>query len=214
MIRLTMPLAMLMALAAEVAMPARAGGVHLACSVSQGFAIDKASQADLGYLESLSLGKLALGRDLRVQDPTDSEQTLKVVGVISKVAWEGGLADPISITCQVSASNRLELATLMDAAHSDEEVVFQFTVYGFDPKSDAHFKAFYPVNGDLHGHIRYKKHALAMALGQEAGQAVASPKNFTFSFEVEPADEAMNLEVGFGTQSRVPKPWGKKETKH
>jgi len=73
--------------AAQLAMPVRAGGlIDLPCDVHQGLAFDKSSQAGLGFLESLSLGKLALARDLLVLDPADPDGWSGLAFAASKTA--------------------------------------------------------------------------------------------------------------------------------
>lgn len=79
--------------------------------------------------------------DTPLLNPTSPKKKINVTGVIDKINWEGGPADPMSFCFRVSRANK---AILEDAISSGQsELKAEFVVYDFDHTEKKHFKYFH-----------------------------------------------------------------------
>ncbi len=178
------------------------------CSVSQGFNLEKDSQELVGFINSLSIDDTGLDIDFQVRDPEDvSGDSIRVVGVLSSIFWEGGYADPIQFSAQVSTANKASLATLMYRLESSE-VSFAFTVYDYDSQEKKYFKAFHSIGMSLDGLIQRQGGQLNMLIDTDQALEVVSPKNFTFMLGVSPVESDQDIGIGVNAQDKFVKNWG------
>lgn len=178
------------------------------CSVTQGFNFEKDSQEIVGFLQSLKIGDTAMPADIAVTDPMNPKNTMKVVGVMSGIHWNGGYAEPVTFAGQVSVDNKNKLATLQHKSMANTEVVFRFAVYDFDPKTKTYFKAFHSNDVDLKGLVLKQGGELAMNIAMDQSSEVVSPKNHTLQLGVMPQDTAMEIHLAFSSTDKLVKPWG------
>jgi len=178
------------------------------CSVRQGFNFEKDAQILVGYVNELKIGDRELAADLHVTDPEDVSGTLKVVGVVSNIRWQGGYADPVHFSSQVSTDNKNTLATLVHKELSNTEVEFEFTVYDYDPRQKKYYKAFHTDGTKLKGLILKSGGELAMNIDMEQSMEVVSPKNYAFTLGVMPQEEEQQIHLAFSVSDTFVKPWG------
>jgi hypothetical protein len=178
------------------------------CSVRQGFNFEKDAQILVGHIVYLKIGDSELKADLNVTDPEDVSKTIKVVGVTSSIFWQGGYADPVQFSCQVSTDNKNTMATLQHKSMSNTEVLFKFTTYDYDPKAKKYFKCFHSGDDQLKGLIQKSGGELAMQIDMDQSMEVVSPKNYAFSLGVMPQDSQQAIQLAVSTDAKFAKQWG------
>lgn len=177
-------------------------------SVRQGFNFEKDAQICVGFVNYLKIADQMLAQDLNVTDPQNVSNRLKVFGVLSSIYWNGGYADPVQFSCQVTTDNKNILATLVHKTLSNTEIEFAFTVYDFDPKQKKYYKAFHTDGVTLKGLILKSGGELAMAIDNNASGEVVSPKNYTFMLGVMPQDVAQQIHIAVSVSDKFVKTWG------
>ena len=180
------------------------------CSVSQGFNFQKDEQIIVGHIVSCKVGEDQFDADLNVTDPEDITKEVKVFGVLSEIYWEGGYAQPVKFSCQVSNANKVKIATLTHKSLQNNEVLFQFNIYDYDPKEKQYYKCFHANDTDLKGLVYKPKGSgeLEMRIDNEASGEVTSPKNFNFNLAVMPQDIAMEVHIATSVSDKFVKKWG------
>jgi hypothetical protein len=180
------------------------------CSVSQGFNFEKNSQNIVGHLTYLKIGTEEFTRDIEVIDPTapKDETKIKVLGVISGVFWNGGYADPISLNCQISTTNKQSAAVLQHSELSDTSVEYSFVIYDYDPVANLYYKAFHNNSISLLGLVEKSGGALSLGIEMEQSLEVVSPENFGFYIGIMPQEEAQTVHYGVSNTAKFTKAWG------
>jgi hypothetical protein len=178
------------------------------CSVNQGFNFEKDAQTLVGHLNFLKIGEQVYAADLNLTSPLNVAAEVKVVGVMSSIYWQGGYADPIQFSCQVSTANKNLIATLVHTSMSNTEVLFDFSVYDYDPEKLAYYTAFHCNAVQLKGLINKSGGDLEIEMGTDQNMEVVSPKNFTLNLGVMPQDEAQAIHIAVSTDGKFAKKWG------
>ena len=178
------------------------------CSVNQGFNFEKDAQLTVGHLNYLKIGEQEYSADISITNPETVTEELKVVGVLSQIFWNGGYADPIQFSSQVSTANKNLLATLVHTSLANTEVLMEFTVYEYDPEQLKYFKCFHCNDVQLKGLINKTDGQLEIEMGTEQNPEVVSPKNFTLNLGVMPQDEDQALHIAVSTDGKFAKKWG------
>jgi hypothetical protein len=178
------------------------------CSVKQGFNFEKDSQVLVGHLTYLKIGDKEFAADLNVANPEDNTTTVKVVGVISNIHWNGGYAEPISINSQISNANKTAAGVLVHTNLANTEVLYKFNVYDFDPKEKKYYKAFHTNDEQLKGLILKSGGDLALQIATDEGYEVPSPKNFALYIGVMPQDLDQAVQVAVSVNDKFAKKWG------
>lgn len=191
----------------EITPPSNAESSY-SCSVSQGFNFEKDSQELVGTVDYLKIGDKEFSSDLSVTDPEDVTQDKKVFGVLSSIYWNGGYANPVMFSAQISVDNKNTIATLMHKSMSNTEVEFSFTVYDYDPKAKKYFKCFHSNDIKLLGLVLKSGGELAMNVDMDQSMEVTSPKNYIFSLGVMPQDVAQEIQLAVSVADKFSKVWG------
>ena len=178
------------------------------CSVSQGFNFQKDAQVLVGHINYLKIGDTELATDMNVTDPTNISNMVKVVGVASNVAWNGGYADPLQFAAQIGTANKNTVATLTHKTMTNTQVEISFTIYDYDPKQKKYFQCFYSNNVKLKGLIYKSGGELALSVAMDQSMEVESPKNYTLSIAVMPQDIAQEIFLAVSTNDKFVKRWG------
>src|SRR5262249_40930748 len=113
------------------------------CDIYQGYNFKKDRQTVVGFLTKLTIGEVEITADTTCKDPTNPTDDLAVVAVCSDVLWELGVTDAVYFTGQVSVYNRQNIMDLVINTLTNIEVVYQFTVYDYDPVAKVYFKTFH-----------------------------------------------------------------------
>lgn len=181
------------------------------CRVDQGFNFQKDAQCLVGHINSLKIGDKEFDKDLAVSDPTkinDENSTVKVVGVVSSIYWEGGYANPIQLSCQISTANKQEAIVLQHTKLSNTNVEFAFTIYDYDPVKKTFYKAFHSNDAALKGLVEKNGGDLAIAVDQHESRQVVSPLNFGLFLGVMPKEEEQDVHVAVSETGKFVKKWG------
>lgn len=187
---------------------ARRAGVDIKSSVSQGFNFQKDSRESIGHINYLKVGDTEMSSDLNVTDPMNIANYVKVFGVASGISWNGGYAEPVSFSAQVSVDNKNKLATLQHKSMANTEVTIQFTFYAFDPVTKKYYQSFHTNAIKLGGLVLKRGGELAMNIAMNQSSEVVIPKNHTFTLGVMPQDQSMQLYLATSPTAKVAKPWG------
>lgn len=179
------------------------------CDVSQGFNFKKDAQDIVGHISKLKIGEKDMDVDLAVTNPEDvTGDKIKVVGVVSDIYWNGGFAEPIQFSCQVSNANKKTLAILTNSEMSNTTVEFAFEVYDYDPEEKKYFKAFHTDGAAIKGLVEKSGGSLSIAISTDQSMEVMSPNNFTLSLGVMPEDTEQETHLAFSVSDKLVKRWG------
>jgi len=178
------------------------------CDIVQGFNFQKDQQVAVGHLVACKIGDTEFDADLNVSDPEDSSKLIKVFGIISGIFWNGGYADPLQISCQISNTNKVKVATLTHKSLENTEVVFKFNIYDFDPKEKQYYKCFHANDTDLNGLVEKTGGDLNLQIDMDASMEVQSPLNFNLNMGIVPQEGNMEIHVAISTSDKFVKKWG------
>lgn len=179
------------------------------CSVSQGFNFQKDAQDSVGHVTALTIGDKTFAADLEITDPEDvASGKVKVVGVMSNIFWNGGFAEGISFSCQISTTNKTDASVLTNSELSNTNVEFQFNVYKFDPVEKKYYKAFHSNDTALKGLVEKNGSSLNISVSEDAGYEVTNPLNFDLSLGVNPQEVKQDLHLAFSVSAKLAKGWG------
>ncbi len=181
------------------------------CSIEQGFNFQKDAQLMVGHINSLKIGEKEFAKDLSVEDPTkitEDESTVKVVGVLSNIYWEGGYADSIQLSCQISVTNKQDAVVLQHTNLSNTNVEFSFTVYDYDPVKKTFYKGYHANDTDLKGLVEKNGDDLAINVDIVQGSEVASPINYGLYLGVMPQETEQDIHYGVSVDGKFVKKWG------
>jgi hypothetical protein len=188
--------------------PARWAATSLQASVSQGFNFQKDAQDIIGHINYLKIGDTEMASDLNVTDPESIANYVKVFGVASGIHWNGGYAEPVQFSAQVSVDNKNKLATLQHKSMANTEVELRFTFYDWDPKQKKYYKAFHTNAVKVKGLVQKSGGSLMMNIDMTQSSEVVSPKNHAFTLGVVPADVAQQLHLAVSVEGKMVKAWG------
>jgi hypothetical protein len=184
---------------------------NLNCDVYQAFNFQPDIQNSIGHIAKLKVAGKELKADMEVTNPEDIKgDNVKVVGVMSGISWEGGIADPISFSCQVSVTNKQELMVLQHSDLSSTEVEFQFKVFEYDPVKKQYFPSFHTDDADLKGLIEKSGGDLNLNIAQDQSTEVMQPLNFEFFLGVMPKEEKQDVKMAVSVDGKFAKAWGVK----
>jgi len=158
------------------------------CSVDQGFNFDRGNQDIVCHINSLKIDNNEYASDLSVTDP-ETGQPVNVFGVGSSMYWNGGYADPVQFSTQISVANKNQIASLIHRTMSNTEMEVSFTVYQYDPGSGRYFKAFHTDGKKLRCNVYKSGGELALSIDDEPSFEVQSPLNFALSLGAMPLTE-------------------------
>jgi hypothetical protein len=178
------------------------------CDIYQGYNFKKDKQTVVGFLTSLTVGGTAIAADTTCKDPTNPTSDLNVVAVCSDVLWELGVTDALYFTGQVSVYNRQTIMNMIINTLTNIEVVYQFTVYEYDPVAKVYFKTFHCNDTAMNGVLEKKGDDLNLTVADQPSTEVQSPGNYTMNIGVKPQPTAQSLTVCSSSTKNVVKSWG------
>ncbi|SCY39080.1 hypothetical protein [Desulfoluna spongiiphila] len=181
------------------------------CDVSQGFNFQKDIQCLVGHLTALKIGDTEFSPDLAVSDPTkigEDESTSKVVGVLSHIYWDGGYADPIQCSFQISTASKTEAAVLQHTKLSDTNVEFQFIVFDYDPDKKKFYQACHTNETAIKGLVEKSGGSLAINVDLSPSGEVVSPINYAMYLGIMPQEEEQDVHFAVSEDAKFVKKWG------
>jgi len=178
------------------------------CDIFQGYNYKKDVQTPVGYITKLKIGDVELKADQTVKDPMSPEDALKVVGVLSSAMWGLGPTDAVYFAAQISVGSKQSCVELIYRSLTKVEVLFQFSVYDYDPLAKKYFKCLHCSDTDMKGILEKNGADLNLGVADEKSTEVQSPENYAFYVGIKAQPEAQSLTVAAGDQKNVVKSWG------
>jgi hypothetical protein len=178
------------------------------CDVSQGFNFQKDQQTVVGHIDTLTIGDIEFKADLNVADPLNSTERIKVVAVASYIEWQGGYADAIVFSGQVSTENKKDAVLLQHKDLANTAVEVNFTIYDYDPDAKKYYQAFYTDDTALEGLVQKTGSELVLQISSDQSMEVASPKNYVFSLGVMPNEVEQAIQMAVSDTDKFAKSWG------
>lgn len=183
---------------------------NYSCSIRQGFNFEKDAQVLVGHVATMTIGTQELGADIKVTNPEKFgvDNNLDVVGIVSDISWQGGYADPIQISLNVSNENAKLINIMKHTDLSDTTVVFKFSIYDFDPIAKKYYLAFHSDGTDMKGLVLKSGGDLALDIGAVPDSTVPSPLNFNAYLGIMPQEEAQVIKFAVSDTDKFVKSWG------
>ncbi len=178
------------------------------CDIVQGYNFKKDVQTSVGFITKMKVGDVELTADQKVKDPLSPGDDLPVVAVLSGAMWELGPTDGLYFSGQVSIASKQALMELIYTSLTKVEVVFQFTVYDYDPVAKKYFKALHCSDTDLNGILEKNGDDLNLAVAEDKSSEVQSPENYAFHVGIKAQPTAQSLTVAVAELKKVVKNWG------
>lgn len=185
------------------------------CSIRQGLNFEKDQQLIVGHLVSMTIAGQALGKDMELTIPTATfssgdavTASTAVVGVFSDISWKGGYADPLHFSVNVSTENQKLLAIKTHTNLLNNDVVFQFHIWQFDPIAKKYYLAFHSNSKDMNGLIMKSGGDLALQIAAEPDPTVKSPMNYQMYLGIMPQETAQVLNIAVSDTDKFVKTWG------
>jgi hypothetical protein len=176
--------------------------------IYQGYNYKKDKQTPVGFITKMKAAGTDLTADQTCKDPTNPTTDLKVVAVLSGAMWETGVTDAVYLSGQISAINRQNVATLIYNSLTSVEVVYQFSVYDYDPVAKKYYLAFHSNATDMNGLLEKRGEELNLSVADDPSTDVQSPINYSFQIGVKPQPSAQTLHIATADQKPVAKSWG------
>lgn len=185
--------------------------ISYTCSAEQAFNWDKNNQSVIGHLTALKVGGEDIEAKFELMNPEKVGEKNKVVGPISYINWKGGYADAIQIDAQVHNENQQDLMTLLQKDLDSTAVEFKFEIFAYHQEkgNEKYFQCFHCDDKTLYGLIHKDGEKLDIFIDKKQSQQILSPKNFSFSIKIMPAeDEAQVLHWAGKLDGKLSKAWG------
>lgn len=177
------------------------------CDIYQGYNYKKDRQTPVGYITKLKIGDEELSADQTVKDPLSPDDDLKVVSVLSGALWQLGPTDALYFSGQVSVASKQACLGLIYKSLTKVEVLFQFTVYDYDPVAKKYFKCL-TVDSEMKGILEKNGDDLNLMVAEDKSTEVQSPENYAFQIGIKPQPEAQSITIAVGDQKNIVKGWG------
>lgn len=179
------------------------------CSVFNGFNFRKDLQETIGHVTKLKIGDKELKADFTegIKDP-ETESDVKTVGVMSSFYWEGGYAQPLELSFQISITNKNEVATLLHTELKNIAVEVAFEVFEYDPEKKKFFKSIHTNDQALKALLQVQGSERQLYLADEQGAEVEQPLNYQVQIGVVPEEQVQEIHVAVATDHKFVKPWG------
>ena len=180
------------------------------CSIRQGYNFEKDAQVLVGHLVSIKVADKELKADTSLTGPVDLKAQV-VVGPISSISWQGGYADPVWVSFNVTSANQTEALLLKHTTLSKTDVEFAFNIYAFDQVAKVYYLAFHTDKKALKGLIFKTGGDLAIDIADDPDGQVLSPKNYVLNIGIMPQDaEEQSLLFAVSNTQKFAKQWGVK----
>lgn len=181
---------------------------NLSTSIKHGFDFNKVENANTGFISALKIGDVEFKADLMsLKNPEQPEADLgAMVGVVGSIASDGNPTGSIQISCQVTDTNRAEIAAKIGTLDSIE-VTFNVVIYSYDKAAKKYYKTFYS-DAALEGVLEKNGTDLALFVAEEPDTAIQMPENFTVTFSVKPAAKQQTYNIAKANTKNVATLWG------
>jgi hypothetical protein len=183
------------------------------CSVFQAFNFRRDVHDKVGHVTELKIGEDENGdmeADLTLRDPIagDDSSEVKVVGVISSFHWEGGYAQPVQISMQMSRENKKKLAVLLHTTMKSVKVVISYEIYEYDRDAEVFYKSVHTNDNTLNAILQVQGTERVLYLSDTPGTEVENPVNYQLVVGMVPDEEQQEIHIAVSDSAKFVKPWG------
>lgn len=200
------------------------------CSKDAGFMPDPNEHKLVGYVTALKIGATGPAKDLQVHVPTGAAPVgfkgldyaapaaanksigeAKVVGVIEKFEWNGGVGDPLKIEFWVSQENATQIKAAQQSTLSTTKIdSLGWWVIGFDQETKMWYEKSYPIENAVSGIIAGKDNPeLNVDLTPVPAKDGIDVNVYKIAIGIAPAaNKQYTLHFANSQQTKVAKPWG------
>ncbi|NOQ35109.1 MAG: hypothetical protein GQ569_04350 [Methylococcaceae bacterium] len=178
------------------------------CSIRQGFNFEKDAQVLVGHLLTMKIGDTELTADTNLTDPEDNTKNVVTLGPIANVYWQGGYADPIVFTFNVSTKNQTATLLLTHTTLTNTLVEFKFKTYAFDQVNKVYYPCYHSGDDVMKGIILKEGGELSLDIGPDPENEVPSPLNYSLSIAIMPQQIAQAFQVAVSLNDKFSKVWG------
>jgi hypothetical protein len=168
---------------------------------------DPNSHARIGSLSAFSLNSKPLAADITAY--TSPGTQAKVVGLVEKVEWNGGMGDMIKVEAYVSQENAVLIKSLQQSTLKTTTIDFTVAIQDYDQQAKGWY-AQMQAGGTLHGMIGPKDNPeLNVDLSPASLSKSVNAKFYKVTFSAAPVanKQAMLTMCSAKTKCAV-KPWG------
>src|SRR4051794_2724854 len=111
------------------------------CDVYQGYNYKRDKHTTVGFITGLKIGDTTLKADQSCKDPNETD--VSAVAVLRSVTWDTGVTDALYFGGRVSVDNKQAIQKLVYLTMTNVLVVFQFSIYEYDPLKKLYFLCFH-----------------------------------------------------------------------
>lgn len=185
-----------------------AADIKFTCDVEHGFNFQRDQQFTVGYITSLTIGPTTLRPDLSIKNPNNGN-VVQAVAVLGQISWNGGAADPLKFTAQISTANKQAVALLVHQKLSNLQVQIAFKVFAYDPQAKKYFETFVPATDTpVKGTVVMSGTPAPFTVASNPDSTVKNPANFEIALQVAPAPVAQSFRYATADSMSVMKKWG------
>lgn len=200
-------------------MAGNANSFDFACDWRFGFNLQPKGKATVGYLLFWSgCGGLNLARDVEVWNPFDSAgqtivqgATVKCVGLLESLKYEGGDDDPIRITAYVSKGTAADVRSKLARPLPSTKLKLTWYIVGYDDERKGWFEgALVRDNAKVDAVVDTADGEVQMFIASEGTRIseTLDMKVYKLEFQVVPAPgKSALLEFATGPAQRIVKKW-------
>ena len=178
------------------------------CDVGQGFRLEAAQRAVVGYVNELKVGAQKLKASFQPEN-VKKKGTNKVVGVMADIHWARSNVSPLFMTFNVSTENWGNIRMLTASAEDDINVEFKFEIYDFDYEKNEYYQSFFTDKKAVKAQIaRNEDGSLMISTGSAPSGIVRRPTNFEIWVGLDPQPVKQELAVAYGATGKKAHAWG------
>lgn len=177
------------------------------CTVVNAFNFKRDVQDRIGHITALTIGESALSADITLKQPTD-DADVSVVGVFSHLHWDGGKAEPMQITCNISVTNKNSIAAMLHTTMQSVTIQWTFNIFEYDREAKVYFRCFHSNDASISGLIQTQGAERVIYLADEPNSEVQKPENYQLTFGIVPEDQQQDIHIAVSNTQNFVKPWG------
>jgi hypothetical protein len=199
------------------------------CSWEAGFVQDPNKPGRFGFVTELK-GPIGFTQDLSVIVPSNVTPGAKpsgftyttetvggkpvrvaqVVGVIERLEWNGGVADPLRLEYYVSQANAQRVKLAQQGAPPVKVAGLAWWIADFDQEAKVWFEQAFPINGPVTGTIAGKSHLeLGVDLNPVPVKDGIDGRGYKVALSVVPAaNKRYSLFFAKAVKKPMTRPWG------
>ena len=184
--------------------------VTKSCSIFNAFNHERTNEEDVGFITSLKIAEITPSVDLSLEEPINDGK-VKSVAAISQFDWEGGYAQPLNFTFNVSVDNKNKIASLIHNQMKSIKVEIEFQIFTYDYNNKAFYKSVW-TDAAIKGVIQVQGTERVFYLDDKPGMEVQQPLNYQIVLGIQPEDIKQTIHVAISQTDKFAKQWGVERT--